>query len=93
LGALFSAQRADLWIVGRPFDAAVPRLIIIVAILVILAVGFVVLVVVADEIVQREAIVRGDEVDRRPGFAAAALEEVGRGAQPRRQRRGIGEKR
>ena len=41
------------------------ELIIIVAVVVLLAVRFVVLVVVADEIVQRESVVRGDKIDAR----------------------------
>ena len=57
------------------------------AVLVVLAVGLVVLVVVGDEIVQREAVVRGDEIDAGPRLAAAAVEDVGRAAEPRRQRR------
>ena len=39
------------------------QVVVVGAVLVILAVGLVVLFVVADEIVQREAIVRGDEID------------------------------
>ena len=54
---------------------------------VILAVRLVVLLVVGDEVVQREAVVRGDEVDARPGLAAAAVEDVGRAGQARRERR------
>ena len=48
------------------------------AVVVVLAIGLVVLVVVGDEVVQREAVVRGDEVDAGPGPAAAPVEEVGR---------------
>ena len=53
------------------FGAAVPREVVRVAVAVVFAVRFVVLVVVGDEIVQREAVVRGDEIDARPGLAAA----------------------
>ena len=56
--------------------------------LVVLAVRLVVLVVVGDEIVEREAVVRGDEIDARPRLAAAEVELVGRGAEARRERPG-----
>ena len=52
---------------------------------VVLAVRLVVLVVVGDEIVEREAVVRGDEVDGGPRLAAALGEQVGRGGEPRRE--------
>jgi hypothetical protein len=35
-----------------------------------------VLVVVADQVAQREAVVRGDEVDAGPGAPAAVFEEI-----------------
>src|SRR5205085_8907242 len=38
----------------------------------------VVLFVIADEVVQREAVMRGDEVDARPRASAAVTEDVGR---------------
>ena len=46
-----------------PSDAAIPREIVIVAVLVAVAVRLVVLFVVADQVVQGETIVRGDEID------------------------------
>ena len=46
------------------------------AVAVVLAVGLVVLLVVGDEVVQREAVVRGDEVDAGVGPAAVVLVEV-----------------
>ena len=55
---------------GRSLEAAVPRLAVVVAVLVAFAVRVVVLVVVADQIAQGEAVVRGDEVDRRGRPAA-----------------------
>ena len=63
-------------IVGRPFDAAVPRAVVALAVAVVLAVGLVVLVVVRDQVAQREAVVRGDEVDARVRPARRALVEV-----------------
>ena len=53
----------DLRVVGRAFRAVIPGVIIVVAVAIVFAVGFVVFVVVADEIVERESVVRGDEVD------------------------------
>ena len=44
--------------------------------LVVLAIGLVVLVVVRDQIVQREAVMGGDEIDAGPRPASALLEEV-----------------
>ena len=82
------AQRRDRRIAGRPFGAGVRRSVVGRAVLVVLAVRLVVLVVVGDEIVQREAIVRGDEVDRGPRLPPAALEQIRRRAQPRRERAG-----
>src|SRR6185503_4056 len=60
---LAPAQPLHLRIVGRTLDTAVPRSIVVLAAL--LAVRRVVLLVVGDEIVEREAVVRGDEVDAR----------------------------
>src|SRR5207248_892257 len=54
--ALPSPQRIDLRVVGRPFRAAVPRLIVIVAVLAVLPVRFVVLLVIANEVSQSEPV-------------------------------------
>src|SRR5271165_4458254 len=53
----------DFRIVGRTFNAHVPGVIVVGAVLIVLAVGFVVLVVVADQVFQREAVVSRREVD------------------------------
>ena len=81
------AQRVDVRIVGRPFDAAVPRAVVVGAVAVVLAVRVVVLLVVRDEVAQREAVVRGDEVDRRERPLAVALVEIRRAAEARRELR------
>ena len=57
-------------------------MIVVVAVVVVLAVGFVVFLVVADEIVQGEAIVRGDEIDARIRAAAAVLIQIGAAREP-----------
>ena len=52
------------------------RAVVVGAVLVALAVGLVVLGVVADEVGQGEAVVGGDEVDAGPGAPAGGLVEV-----------------
>ena len=69
-------------IVGRPFDAHIPGVVVVGAVLVVLAVGFVVLLVVADQIFQREAVVRGDEIDAGVGPASIMLVEIAAAGQP-----------
>src|SRR5690606_22229262 len=59
-------------------DAAVPAAVVVMAVAVVLEVRLVVLLVVGPEIGQRETVMRGDEVDARPGATAAVLEEVRR---------------
>src|SRR5207248_9682065 len=66
--------------------AMVPGAVVGAAVLVVLAICLVVLVVVRDEIVEREAVVRGDEVDARPGLASRPVEDLRRSAKARRQR-------
>ena len=57
------AKPLDSWIVRRTFDTAVPASVLVRSIAVAIAVFFIVLVVVGDEVVQRKAVVAGDEVD------------------------------
>src|SRR5207249_5117200 len=71
------AQREDLRVVGRPLDPAIPAPIGIVPVAVVFAVCFVVLFLVADDIVQREAVMRGDKVGAGPRPAAAIAVNVG----------------
>src|SRR5947208_33108 len=68
------AQRVDLWIFCWTFRAAIPREIVVVAVFVGIAVRFVVLVVIADQVVQRETIVRGHKVDA--GVRASPVMQV-----------------
>ena len=81
VAALAGAQRHDLGVVGLPLDTAVPRAVVRVAVVVVLAVGLVVLLVVGDEVTQREAVVGRDEVHGRAGAAPVPLVEVGRAGQ------------
>src|SRR5205823_11369371 len=80
----------DVLVVAVALDAEVPRPVVRVAVLVPLAVGLVVLVVVGDEVAQREAVVAGDEVDRRIGPAAVVLVEIARAGQAVAQLRDAG---
>ena len=70
------ARGDDLRIVGRTFGAHVPGVVVVGAVVVVLAVGFVVLFVVADQIFQREAVVRGHEIDAGVRPAAIVLVEI-----------------
>ncbi len=87
VAALPIAQVEDAAILGRAFDAAIPAQVVVLAVLVVLAVGVVVLDVVADEVGHREAVVRGHEVDARVRPPAALLVQVAAARQPRRQLR------
>ncbi len=71
--ALPHAQRVDAGIVARPLDAAVPAVVVVGAIGIILAVGEVVLLVVRNQVGQREAVMAGDEVDAVIRFARAGF--------------------
>ena len=71
------AEAPDGGILGLAFHAAIPGAIVRLAVLVALPVRVVVLVVVRHQIVQREAVVGGHEIDARVGLAAVALVEVG----------------
>ena len=58
---LAAADRHDVGCVGRPLDAAVPAPVGVVAVAISLAVGLVVLVVVRDQVVERESVVATDD--------------------------------
>ncbi len=72
-------------VVGRALDAAVPGAVVVRAVPVVLTVGVVVLVVVGHQVVEREAVVRGDEVDRRERPPPVVLVQVGRTGDPGRE--------
>src|SRR5947208_2533 len=65
---------------GQAFDAAVPGEVFVHAVAVVFAVGVVVLVVVGDEIPQREAVVAGDKVERVIGHSPRMFVKVGAAA-------------
>src|SRR4051794_5847957 len=76
VAALACAKGEDVGGVRGTFDAVIPTVVAGVAVAVALAVGLVVLVIVRDQIVQREAVMGGDEIDAGPGAASVALEQV-----------------
>ena len=71
------AQIEDRRIVARSLDATIPAEIGVVPVAIVLAVRLVMLFVVADEVLQRETVMRGDEVDARPRTATAIAENIG----------------
>ena len=73
---LATAQLEDRGIVGDPFDAVVEGDVVRITVGVFLPVGEVVFLVVADEIVERESVVRGDEIHARRGSAAVVGKEI-----------------
>jgi hypothetical protein len=72
------AQGNDFGVVGPSLRAAIPGVIVVGPVAVLFSIGVVVLVVVADQVVEREPIVRGDEIDAGGGMAAVPLVEVAR---------------
>src|SRR5207237_2259874 len=76
------AQGIDLWVIGRPFDAAIPRLIIIVPVVVAVAVRLIVLFIVADQVVESKTIVRGNEIHARVRAPPILLVQVRTAGKP-----------
>ncbi len=82
-------------IIGWPLDAPIPASVVIRAVPVVFAVRLVVLLVVGDQVIEREAVVTGHEIHALLGLAflvavdlGAADQPVGRGMPPSRRRRG-----
>ena len=76
----------------RALGAAVPRPVVVTAVPVVLTVGLVVLVIVGDQVVQGEAVVGGDEVDRRhraPGVTGVQIAGAGQPGRELAQRGGL----
>ena len=72
-------QRQDRRVGGRPLDAVVGAAVVVGAVAALLAVGLVVLALVGHEVGEGEAVVRGDEVDRRGRGAGGPVEVRGAG--------------
>jgi len=58
------------------FDATVPAIVVIGPILIVLAIRFVVLLVITDQVVQRETVVAGNKIDAGVGPAPIALVQI-----------------
>ena len=82
---LARAQRETRACLVGALDAAVPGAVVAFAVAVVLAVRLVVLVVVRHQVAQREAVVRGDEVDAGVRAPRGALVEVRAAGQPIRE--------
>ena len=63
---------------GRSLDPAIPAEVGIASVAIILAIGLIVLFIVADQVLQCETIMRGNKIYARPGTPAAVAEDVGR---------------
>ncbi len=79
---LLRAQGANIGIISRSFDATVPTAVVVRAILIILEVCLIVLLVVTDEILERETIMARDEVDTGVRTPSAHLVEIAGAGQP-----------
>src|SRR5580765_5516271 len=77
IAALPIAQFVNLRVIGRTFKAAIPRLIIVIAVPVFIVVQLIVLFVVADQIGQCKSIMDCNEVDARVRPSAVMFIEIG----------------
>src|SRR4051794_11652016 len=82
IAALPVAQIINLRIIARTFNAAIPRLIIVIAVAIFVVVQFVVLFVVADQVDQCKSIVDCNEVDARVRPSPVVLIEIGASGEP-----------
>src|SRR5438093_4048409 len=69
-------QLNNLRIIGGPFSAAIPGAIVGIAVTVILAIRFIVLFVIADQIAKSETVMRGYKVHRRPSHSSLMIDVV-----------------
>src|SRR5690606_36271855 len=76
IALLAFSQGQDGGVVGRSFRAAVPGAVVGMPVPVVFAVGLVVFVVIGNQVVQRKAVMRGNEIHAGPGFAPAPVELV-----------------
>src|SRR5262249_44898840 len=77
--ALLAISQTDYGRVrGRSLAPAIPAEVGIASVAIILAIRFVVLFVVADEVLQRETVMRSNKIYARPRTPAAVAEDVGR---------------
>src|SRR5258705_9554120 len=57
--------------------AAIVAVIVVGAVAIVLAIGLVVLLVVAEQVGQRETVMHGDVIDAGPRIAAVMIEQIG----------------
>src|SRR5690606_9497550 len=65
----------------RPFHAPVEAVVLCMTVAVVVAIVFIVLLAIADDVGRGKAIVRRQEIDRRPGPAMAVIEQGRRSAE------------
>src|SRR5512132_1347660 len=73
---LLQPQAMDFRVVRRAFRATVPTVVVVGTVAIAFLVGVVVLAVIADGIRKGEAVVRSDEIDRRPRPPTMVIEDV-----------------
>jgi len=71
------AERANRRVVARALDAAIPAPVGVATVTIVLAIGLVVFALVADQIVQGEAVVRRHEVDARHRTSILGRVQIG----------------
>src|SRR5205807_9107780 len=79
-----AARFEDCRVVGRAFDAPIGRVVFAVTVAIVLAVEPVVALDVAGDVGKREAVVRSRVVDRCPRPPRAAIEQIARARDARR---------
>ena len=79
------AQCQHVGVVGGPFDAAIPAQVVLVTVAVVLAIGVIVLVVVADQVVQGKTVVRRQKIDAGVGLPSVVLEHIAGGGKTARK--------
>ena len=88
IALLAIAQTDDGWVRGRSLDPAIPAEVGIASVAIVVAIGLIVLFVVADQVLQCETVMRGNKIDACPRAPAPVAEDVGR---PRHARSQIGD--
>src|SRR5205085_3670590 len=73
-----ASERDDCGIVGQTLMSAIVALVLAGAVAIVFAICLVVLFVVAEQILQREAVMDGDVIDAGTRRAAVVIEQVGR---------------
>src|ERR687892_2175523 len=81
IALLLPAQGVDGGIVGWALGPTVPTVVLIGAVLVLVAIRVVMLVIVTDQVVQREAVMASDKIDAGQGLAPVMLIQIAAAAQ------------